>query len=130
VPGRPALLLARDAPLFLERYGAALSAEELVAFDALSPDTRSTGTSAACAYLDRLVREGDYFSEDAMREPYLHHEYLSRFHGAPRGELAQDAHAPCRGRHHRGEGSWEFVNLGVGHHTSETCRQGGSGLRI
>ncbi|KAL6657831.1 hypothetical protein ACP70R_005611 [Stipagrostis hirtigluma subsp. patula] len=31
-------LLARDAPLFLERYGAALSAGELAAFDALSPD--------------------------------------------------------------------------------------------
>ncbi|KAJ1257879.1 hypothetical protein BS78_10G029700 [Paspalum vaginatum] len=93
-------LLARDAPLFLERYGAALSADELAAFDALSPDyevdwhLRRLRAAAAGApppasrvrnrrraYLDRLVREGDYFSEDAMRErePYLHHEYLGKF---------------------------------------------------
>uniref|UniRef100_M8BNC1 CCD97-like C-terminal domain-containing protein n=1 Tax=Aegilops tauschii TaxID=37682 RepID=M8BNC1_AEGTA len=33
------------------------------------------------AYLHRLVTQGDYFSEEAMRErePYLHHEYLGRF---------------------------------------------------
>ncbi|RLN41838.1 coiled-coil domain-containing protein 97 [Panicum miliaceum] len=33
------------------------------------------------AYLDRLVREGKYFSEEAMweREPYMHHEYLGCF---------------------------------------------------
>ncbi|XP_039806244.1 coiled-coil domain-containing protein 97-like isoform X2 [Panicum virgatum] len=93
-------LLARDAPLFLERYGSALSAGELAAFDALSPDyevdwhLRRLRAAAAGApppaarvrnrrraYLDRLVREGDYFSEEAMRErePYLHHEYLGRF---------------------------------------------------
>lgn len=93
-------LLARDAPLFLERYGAALSADELAAFDALSPDyevdwhLRRLRAAAAGApppasrvrnrrraFLDRLVREGEYFSEDAMRErePYLHHEYLGRF---------------------------------------------------
>jgi hypothetical protein len=93
-------LLARDAPLFLERYGSALSAGELAAFDALSPDyevdwhLRRLRAAAAGApppavrvrnrrraYLDRLVREGEYFSEEAMRErePYLHHEYLGRF---------------------------------------------------
>jgi hypothetical protein len=93
-------LLARDVPLFLERYGAALSSDELAAFDALSPDyevdwhLRRLRAAAAGApppasrvrnrrraYLDRLVREGDYFSEEAMRErePYLHHEYLGRF---------------------------------------------------
>ena len=32
------LLLARDVPLFLEQYGSALSAGELAAFDALTPD--------------------------------------------------------------------------------------------
>ncbi|KAL5224701.1 hypothetical protein ABZP36_011340 [Zizania latifolia] len=91
-------LLARDAPLFLERYGAALSPGELAAFDALAGDyevgwhlRRLRAASAKPpasrvrnrrrAYLDRLVREGDYFSEEAMRErePYLHHEYLGRF---------------------------------------------------
>ncbi|CAN6166505.1 unnamed protein product [Urochloa humidicola] len=93
-------LLARDAPLFLERYGSALSADELAAFDALGADyevswhLRRLRAAAAGApppaarvrnrrraYLDRLVREGEYFSEEAMRErePYLHHEYLGRF---------------------------------------------------
>jgi hypothetical protein len=93
-------LLARDAPLFLERYGSALAPDELAAFDALSPDyevdwhLRRLRAAAAGqprpawqvrnrrrAYLHRLLREGDYFSEDAMRErdPYLHHEYLGRF---------------------------------------------------
>jgi len=71
-------LLARDAPLFLERYGAALSADELAAFDALSPDyeidwhLRRLRAAAAGApppasrvrnrrraFLDRLVREGE-----------------------------------------------------------------------
>ena len=33
------------------------------------------------AYLDKLVCQGHYFSEEAMRErePYLHHEYVGRF---------------------------------------------------
>lgn len=33
------------------------------------------------AYLDKLVSDGHYFSEDAMRErePYLHHEYVGKF---------------------------------------------------
>ncbi|CAD5334189.1 unnamed protein product [Arabidopsis thaliana] len=33
------------------------------------------------AYLNKLVSEGQYFSEDAMRdrEPYLHHEYVGKF---------------------------------------------------
>ncbi|CAN6215198.1 unnamed protein product [Urochloa humidicola] len=93
-------LLARDAPLFLERYGSTLSADELAAFDALGADyevgwhLRRLRAAAAGAppsaarvrnrrraYLDRLVCEGEYFSEEAMRErePYLHHEYLGRF---------------------------------------------------
>lgn len=33
------------------------------------------------AYMDKLIGDGHYFSEDAMRErePYLHHEYLGQF---------------------------------------------------
>ncbi|KAL4300969.1 hypothetical protein AHAS_Ahas17G0254000 [Arachis hypogaea] len=33
------------------------------------------------AYLDKLVCDGHYFSEDAMRErePYMHHEYVGKF---------------------------------------------------
>lgn len=33
------------------------------------------------AYLNKLIYDGQYFSEDAMRErePYLHHEYVGRF---------------------------------------------------
>uniref|UniRef100_A0A0D9WLK8 CCD97-like C-terminal domain-containing protein n=1 Tax=Leersia perrieri TaxID=77586 RepID=A0A0D9WLK8_9ORYZ len=91
-------LLARDAPLFLERYGESLTPSELAAFDPLAADyevgwhlrrLRSAASPPGAsrvrnrrrAYLDRLVREGDYFSEEAMRErePYLHHEYLGRF---------------------------------------------------
>ncbi|KAF0900952.1 hypothetical protein E2562_037086 [Oryza meyeriana var. granulata] len=93
-------LLSRDSPLFLERYGGALSHDELAAFDALAADYEvgwhlrrlraalAGGSPPASrvrnrrrAYLDRLVREGEYFSEEAMRErePYLHHEYLGRF---------------------------------------------------
>ncbi|KAM0859016.1 hypothetical protein ACQ4PT_047485 [Festuca glaucescens] len=93
-------LLSRDASLFLERYGAALRPDELACFDALRDDYEvgwhlrrlradASGEAPAPArvrnrrraYLYRLVREGDYFSEEAMRErePYLHHEYLGRF---------------------------------------------------
>ncbi|KAF0903283.1 hypothetical protein E2562_026567 [Oryza meyeriana var. granulata] len=102
-PDRKAALLAllsRDAPLFLERYGGALSHDELAAFDAFAadyevgwhlrrlraalaggPPPASRVRNRRRAYLDRLVREGEYFSEEAMRErePYLHHEYLGRF---------------------------------------------------
>uniref|UniRef100_A0A453QL19 CCD97-like C-terminal domain-containing protein n=1 Tax=Aegilops tauschii subsp. strangulata TaxID=200361 RepID=A0A453QL19_AEGTS len=68
-------LLSRDAPLFLERYGAALRPDELAPFDALRDDYEVGW------HLHRLVTQGDYFSEEAMRErePYLHHEYLGRF---------------------------------------------------
>lgn len=33
------------------------------------------------AYLNKLIYDGQYFSEDAMRErePYLHHEYVGKF---------------------------------------------------
>ncbi|POO03103.1 coiled-coil protein [Trema orientale] len=97
-------LLSRDVPVFLERYGPKLTSEELGEFDALkdnyeinwhlnhlrsvmsptSDELRSksvTVKNRRRAYLDKLICEGQYFSEDAMRErePYLHHEYLGKF---------------------------------------------------
>lgn len=97
-------LLSRDVAVFLERYGSQLTLEELKEFDALKADyeinwhlshlrslvsptkeelkLRSvTIKNRRRAYLDKLVGEGQYFSEDAMRErdPYLHHEYLGKF---------------------------------------------------
>ncbi|PKA46131.1 hypothetical protein AXF42_Ash015422 [Apostasia shenzhenica] len=97
-------LLSRDAPIFLERYGGVLTADELCAFDALGSDyevgwhldhlrRRLVPTDSESrarlvtvrnrrrAYMERLIREGEYFSEDSMRErePYLHHEYVGRF---------------------------------------------------
>ncbi|KAG2257953.1 hypothetical protein Bca52824_077247 [Brassica carinata] len=92
-------LLRRDPAVFLERYGSQLSLDELLAFDALKHDyevdwhlknlrkkisptsgelkSRSVAVrNRRLAYLNKLVSEGQYFSEDAMRdrEPYLHHE--------------------------------------------------------
>ncbi|WOL12964.1 Coiled-coil domain-containing protein [Canna indica] len=97
-------LLSRDAPIFLERYGAELTSDELREFDKLRKDyevgwhlnllnrrrnptaeddrARSvTVKNRRRAYMERLVQDGEYFSEDAMRErePYLHHEYLGKF---------------------------------------------------
>lgn len=87
-----------------ERYGSELTAEELKEFDVLKGDyeinwhlkhlrsvlsptveelkSRSTKIkNRRRAYLDKLVSDGQYFSEDAMRErePYLHHELLGKF---------------------------------------------------
>ncbi|CDY28979.1 BnaA02g24970D [Brassica napus] len=97
-------LLRRDPAVFLERYGTQLSVDELLAFDALKHDyevdwhlknlrkkisptseelkSRSVAVrNRRLAYLNKLVSEGQYFSEDAMRdrEPYLHHEYVGKF---------------------------------------------------
>ncbi|KAK4262516.1 hypothetical protein QN277_028068 [Acacia crassicarpa] len=97
-------LLSRDVALFLERYGSQLRSNELREFDALKSDyeinwhlkrlwsvmsptseelrMRSvTVKNRRRAYLDKLMCDGNYFSEDAMRErePYLHHEYVGRF---------------------------------------------------
>ncbi|XP_054795672.1 uncharacterized protein LOC129301342 [Prosopis cineraria] len=97
-------LLSRDVALFLERYGSQLTSNELHEFDALKGDyeinwhlkrlwsimsptseelrMRSvTVKNRRRAYLDKLMCDGNYFSEDAMRErePYLHHEYVGRF---------------------------------------------------
>ncbi|KAL5551281.1 hypothetical protein UlMin_001457 [Ulmus minor] len=97
-------LLSRDAAVFLERYGSKLTTDELREFDVLkdnyeinwhlnhlrsimnptSDELRSksvTVKNRRRAYMDKLVYDGQYFSEDAMRErePYLHHEYLGKF---------------------------------------------------
>ncbi|CAH2046106.1 unnamed protein product [Thlaspi arvense] len=97
-------LLRRDPAVFLERYGSQLSVDELLEFDALKHDyevdwhlknlrkkisptseelkSRSIAVrNRRLAYLKKLVSEGQYFSEDSMRdrEPYLHHEYVGKF---------------------------------------------------
>ncbi|KAL6008535.1 hypothetical protein ACLOJK_034047 [Asimina triloba] len=97
-------LLSRDAAVFLERYGTKLTDAELQEFESLkddyeinwhlnhirstlSPTTEEIHTRSVAvknrrrAYLNKLIRDGQYFSEDAMRErePYLHHEYVGRF---------------------------------------------------
>uniref|UniRef100_A0A7N1A562 CCD97-like C-terminal domain-containing protein n=1 Tax=Kalanchoe fedtschenkoi TaxID=63787 RepID=A0A7N1A562_KALFE len=97
-------LLSRDAAVFLERYGAKLTSEELKYFDALDSDyeinwhlkhLRSIMSPTADelrsrsakvknrrrAFMDKLIYDGQYFSEDAMRErePYLHYEYIGKF---------------------------------------------------
>ncbi|KAG7536117.1 hypothetical protein ISN44_As13g000820, partial [Arabidopsis suecica] len=97
-------LLRRDPAVFLERYGSELLVDELREFDAMKHDyevdwhlknlrkkisptseelkSRSVAVrNRRLAYLNKLVSEGQYFSEDAMRdrEPYLHHEYVGKF---------------------------------------------------
>ncbi|KAJ8543517.1 hypothetical protein K7X08_006040 [Anisodus acutangulus] len=97
-------LLSRDVPLFLERYGSQLTSDELDEFETLKNDyevnwhlnrlrsvispTQEDLKSRSVkiknrrrAYLDKLISDGQYFSEDAMRErePYLHHEYVGKF---------------------------------------------------
>ncbi|KAF3448213.1 hypothetical protein FNV43_RR08926 [Rhamnella rubrinervis] len=97
-------LLSRDVAVFLERYGTKLTVDEIGEFDVLegnyeinwhlkhlrsimspTPDelqSRSkTVKNRRRAYLNKLIFDGQYFSEDAMRErePYLHHEYVGKF---------------------------------------------------
>lgn len=97
-------LLSRDPAIFLERYGSKLKTEELQEFEVLKDDyavnwhlrhlksildptteeKRShavTAKNRRLAYMERLIQDGQYFSEDAMREraPLLHHEYVGRF---------------------------------------------------
>ncbi|CAM8882962.1 unnamed protein product [Rhodiola kirilowii] len=97
-------LLSRDPAVFLERYGPKLTSEELKHFDALDVDyeinwhlkhLRSIMSPSANelrlrsvkvknrrrAFMDKLMYDGKYFSEDAMRErePYLHYEYVGKF---------------------------------------------------
>ncbi|XP_050225398.1 uncharacterized protein LOC126674901 isoform X2 [Mercurialis annua] len=97
-------LLSRDAAVFLERYGENLTSEELEKFDNLKSDyevnwhlknlrskispsdeelkMRSVKVkNRRLAYLNQLISDGSYFSEDSMRErePYLHHEFVGKF---------------------------------------------------
>lgn len=97
-------LLRRDAALFLERHGAHLSCSELEEFQALKedyeinwhlshlksfmdPTAEERKAHAAVvknrrlAFMDRLIDDGHFFSEDAMRmrAPLLHHEFLGQF---------------------------------------------------
>lgn len=104
VKGLLASLLSRDPAIFLERYGSKLKTEELQEFEVLkddyavnwhlrhlksilNPTTEEKRLHAVkaknrrLAYMERLIHDGQYFSEDAMREraPLLHHEYVGRF---------------------------------------------------
>ncbi|KAG0474269.1 hypothetical protein HPP92_013955 [Vanilla planifolia] len=97
-------LLARDVPIFLERYGEELTVDELASFEVLRSDYEvgwhlsrlrrhllpteadsraqfSVVRNRRRAYMERLIHAGEYFSEDAMRErePFLHHQYVGRF---------------------------------------------------
>ncbi|KAJ4776669.1 Coiled-coil domain-containing protein 97 [Rhynchospora pubera] len=93
-------LLLRDASIFLERYGSVLTSEELRQFEPLCTDYEvgwhlkrlrkpvdlpqvisATVKNRRRAYMEKLLLEGEYFSEEAMRErePYLHHEYVGRW---------------------------------------------------
>lgn len=97
-------LYSRDLPVFLERYGSLLTSEELKEFDILSDDyeinwhlnhlrslisptsedlkSRSAKVkNRRRAYMDKLMFDGKFFSEDSMRdrEPYLHHEFVGKF---------------------------------------------------
>ncbi|KAM7256698.1 hypothetical protein ACFE04_012439 [Oxalis oulophora] len=107
-------LLSRDAVVFLERYGSEMTSEELGEFDALGDDyevnwhlknlrskinptseelkSRSvTVKNRRSAYLNKLISDGQYFSDDAMRErePYLHHEFVGKFEDASGRNMAR-----------------------------------------
>uniref|UniRef100_A0A0C9S669 TSA: Wollemia nobilis Ref_Wollemi_Transcript_11699_1872 transcribed RNA sequence n=1 Tax=Wollemia nobilis TaxID=56998 RepID=A0A0C9S669_9CONI len=97
-------LLSRDPALFLERYGSKLKVEELEEFEVLKDDyeiswhlkhiksvliptkeekrLQAVATkNRRLAYMNRLIDDGQYFSEDAMRDraPLLHHEYVGKY---------------------------------------------------
>ncbi|KAI5083434.1 hypothetical protein GOP47_0003177 [Adiantum capillus-veneris] len=98
-------LINRDASVFLERHGSKLNVAELKEFDALNGDyevdwhlkqlRRSLFPASAkeqkaranlvknrrLAFMDRLIQDGDFFSENSMRmrAPLLYYEYLGQF---------------------------------------------------
>lgn len=97
-------LLSRDAAIFLERYGSKLNVEELQEFEVLKDNYEVTwhlkhiknslvptkeesrlqvvvAKNRRLAYMNRLIDDGQYFSEDAMRSraPFLHHEYVGKY---------------------------------------------------
>lgn len=93
-------LLERDPGVFLERYGSKLSHQERAQFEPLRDDyevdfylklaedeevNSKSGLSATAknrrlAQLNRLMDEGKYFSEEAMRSraPLLHQQYIGQ----------------------------------------------------
>ena len=103
-------LLERDPGVFLERYANKLLEQERAQFEPLRDDyevdfylklaedeaaSAAAGTSATAknrrlAQLNRLIDEGKYFSEDAMRgrAPLLHQQYLGQYAPAPTSTTA------------------------------------------
>ena len=93
-------LLEKDPGVFLERYASKLSQQEIAQFEPLRDDyevdfylklaedeelAARSGLSATVknrrlAQLNRLVDEGKYFSEEAMRNraPLLHQQYIGQ----------------------------------------------------
>ncbi|CAK9198515.1 unnamed protein product [Sphagnum troendelagicum] len=108
-------LVRRDAAIFLERYGPSLNSGELQQFEVLQEDyevgwhlkalkmvisptqeeqqSRKVAVqNRRLAFMNRLIQDGEYFSEDAMRmrAPLLHHEYVGQFQDpASRGVAAR-----------------------------------------
>lgn len=108
-------LLQRDPAVFLERYGSQLQPQEISAFDPLrgsnyeidywlrhvqqqheqlevsssgrgnSQQLSTTVKNRRLAYMQRLQKQGDYFTEDSMRgrEPLIWHEYIGQHEGHP-----------------------------------------------
>ncbi|KAG0577925.1 hypothetical protein KC19_5G192100 [Ceratodon purpureus] len=97
-------LLRRDAAVFLERYGKSLNSVELQEFEALQEDYEvnwhlkalksamnpsaeeqrsraATVQNRRLAFMNRLVQDGQYFSEDSMRmrSPLMHYEHVGQF---------------------------------------------------
>ena len=94
-------LLERDPGVFLERYASKLSKQERAEFEPLRDDyevdfylklaedeaaSAATGLTATVknrrlAQLNRLVQEGKFFSDEAMRcrAPLLHQQYLGQY---------------------------------------------------
>ncbi|KAJ6851135.1 coiled-coil domain-containing protein 97 [Iris pallida] len=91
-------LLRRDPSLFLERYGSHLTPDELLPFRSLPHrsyeltfhlsrlEGRGSPSSATVknrrrAWIAEREREGEYFSEEAMRErePWMHYDMVGRF---------------------------------------------------
>ncbi|KAH7549705.1 hypothetical protein JRO89_XS13G0069300 [Xanthoceras sorbifolium] len=78
-------LLSRDAVVFLES-----KEQDESNFEELR--SRSvTVKNRRLAYLNKLIGDGHYFSEDAMRErePYLHHEYVGKFQDLSERSMAR-----------------------------------------
>ena len=95
------VLLQRDPGVFLERYASKLTQAERAQFEPLRGDyevdfylklaeddakraankVSATAKNRRHAQLKRLVADGSYFSEDAMRNraPLLHHQYIGQY---------------------------------------------------